>query len=114
MVKKATAKSPQPEPTFPVASAASEPDKSLKKKLVPEGTTLVDYRQYPLLPLRDVVIFPGMIIPLFVGRAKSVAALEVATNSDKQLILVAQKKVDIDEPLAKDLHRMGTLVQILQ
>ncbi|MFH1744029.1 MAG: endopeptidase La [bacterium] len=72
------------------------------------------YRQYPLLPLRDVVIFPGMIIPLFVGRPKSVAALEAATNADKQLILVAQKKVDVDEPAAKDLYRVGTLVQILQ
>ena len=61
-----------------------------------------------------MVIFPGMIIPLFVGRPKSVAALEAATNADKQLILVAQKKVDIDEPAAKDLYRMGTLVQILQ
>ena len=73
-----------------------------------------DYRQFPLLPLRDVVIFPGMIIPLFVGRPKSVAALEAATNADKQLILVAQKKVEIDEPTANDLYRMGTLVQILQ
>jgi len=72
------------------------------------------YLQFPLLPLRDVVIFPGMIIPLFVGRPKSVAALEAAMNGDKQLILVAQKKIDIDDPSPKDLYRIGTLVHVLQ
>lgn len=68
----------------------------------------------PLLPLRDVVVFPGMIVPLFVGRAKSVAALEGATQGEKQLLLVTQRTVECDDPTQKDLYRIGTRCSILQ
>lgn len=70
--------------------------------------------EYPLLPLRDVVIFPGMIIPLFVGRPKSVAALEAGMQGDKRIVLVAQKKMEVEEPQEKDLYNVGTLINILQ
>ncbi|MDX9753479.1 MAG: endopeptidase La [bacterium] len=70
--------------------------------------------EFPLLPLRDVVIFPGMIIPLFVGRPKSVAALEAGMQGDKRIVLVAQKKMDIDEPMPNDLYDVGTIISVLQ
>ncbi|RJP31183.1 MAG: endopeptidase La [Candidatus Omnitrophota bacterium] len=70
--------------------------------------------EYPLLPLRDMVIFPGMIIPLFVGRSKSVAALEAGMQTEKRIVLVAQKQVEIDEPSPGDLYSVGTLINILQ
>lgn len=70
--------------------------------------------EYPLLPLRDVVIFPGMIIPLFVGRPKSVAALEASMQGDKRIVLVAQKKMEVEEPEEKDLYNVGALINILQ
>ncbi len=70
--------------------------------------------EYPLLPLRDVVIFPGMIIPLFVGRPKSVAALEAGMQGEKRIVLVAQKKMEVEEPEEKDLYSVGTLINILQ
>ena len=68
----------------------------------------------PVLPLRDVVVFPNMVIPLFVGREKSIVALDTAMNAGKEILLVAQKKADIDEPSIKDLHEIGTLSKILQ
>jgi ATP-dependent Lon protease len=68
----------------------------------------------PVLPLRDVVVYPHMVIPLFVGREKSIAALEAAVRSNKQILLVAQKGADIDDPMPEDLHSIGTLSQILQ
>jgi ATP-dependent Lon protease len=64
--------------------------------------------------LRDVVVFPNMVIPLFVGREKSIVALDTAMNAGKEILLVAQKKADIDEPSIKDLHEIGTLSKILQ
>ncbi len=70
--------------------------------------------EFPLLPLRDMVIFPGMIIPLFVGRSKSVSALEAGMQGDKRIVLVAQKQVEIDEPDQSDLYAVGTLINILQ
>ncbi len=70
--------------------------------------------QFPLLPLRDVVIFPGMIIPLFVGRPKSVAALEAGMQGDKRIVLVAQKRMDVDEPNPDDIYSVGTMINILQ
>ena len=69
---------------------------------------------FPVLPLRDVVVFPHMVIPLFVGRAKSVNALQQAMHNNKQVVLVTQKKADVDEPEADDLHSHGTLANILQ
>jgi ATP-dependent Lon protease len=68
----------------------------------------------PVLPLRDVVVYPHMAIPLFVGRPKSIKALELAMQSDKQILLVAQKTAEVDDPAQKDLHEVGTLSSILQ
>ena len=68
----------------------------------------------PLLPLRDVVVFPSMVIPLFVGRAKSIAALEEAMTQDKRVMLVAQKDASHDNPDAEDLNQVGTVANILQ
>jgi len=68
----------------------------------------------PLLPLRDVVVFPSMVIPLFVGRAKSIAALEDAMAQDKRVMLVAQKDASHDNPDVSDLNQVGTVANILQ
>ena len=68
----------------------------------------------PLLPLRDVVVFPQLVIPLFVGRDKSIKAIEKANNGDKQILLVAQKSANKDDPDVKDLFEIGTLATILQ
>ena len=66
----------------------------------------------PLLPLRDVVVFPHMVIPLFVGRDKSIRALDIAMEGDKRILLVAQKSAETDDPGAGDLHPIGTLAQV--
>ena len=68
----------------------------------------------PLLPLRDVVVYPHLVIPLFVGRAKSVKALELASEGDKKILLVAQKSANKDDPVAEDLYEIGTLATVLQ
>lgn len=68
----------------------------------------------PVLPLRDVVVYPHMVIPLFVGRAKSIEAIDAAMNEDKQLLLVAQKNSDVDEPGFDELYQAGTLANVLQ
>ncbi|NBQ84572.1 MAG: endopeptidase La [Methylophilaceae bacterium] len=73
-----------------------------------------DAGHLPLLPLRDVVVYPHLVIPLFVGRAKSVKALEIASEGDKQILLVAQKSPNNDEPDASDLHEVGTVATVLQ
>lgn len=70
--------------------------------------------EIPLLPLRDVVVYPHMVTPLFVGRGKSIEALERAMASDKQVLLVAQKNPQQDEPQAEDLYSIGTIASILQ
>ena len=69
---------------------------------------------FPVLPLRDVIVFPNMVIPLFVGREKSIKSLEVAMDSNKQIMLVAQKTADLDDPQDKDIYRYGTLATVLQ
>jgi len=68
----------------------------------------------PVLPLRDVVVYPHMVIPLFVGREKSIHALDVAMKADKRIMLIAQKQPDVDDPKADDLYRIGTVASILQ
>ncbi|SDZ77096.1 endopeptidase La [Microbulbifer marinus] len=70
--------------------------------------------EYPLLPLRDVVVYPHMVIPLFVGREKSIDALEEAMRNDKQVLLVAQRKASEDDPGAEDIYRVGTVASVLQ
>ena len=76
------------------------PDKNLKK--------------HPMLPLRDVVVYPQLVIPLFVGRDKSIKAIEEANKGDKKILLVAQKTAGKDEPNVKDLYTIGTVATILQ
>ncbi|MBK1732530.1 endopeptidase La [Thiococcus pfennigii] len=68
----------------------------------------------PVLPLRDVVVYPHMVIPLFVGRDKSIKALDAAMASEKQILLIAQKSAEVDDPGVGDLHLVGTLANILQ
>lgn len=77
----------------------------------PIDSTLLDI---PLLPLRDLVVYPHMVTPLFVGRGKSIEALERGMATDKQVLLVAQKNPQQDDPKAKDLYTIGTLASILQ
>ena len=69
---------------------------------------------FPLLPLRDIVVFPGMVVPLFVGRDKSVAALEAAMEGDKDIFLLTQLEQGTDEPGREDLYEMGVVAQVLQ
>ncbi len=85
----------------------SENDKS-------EVGVVIDNTAIPVLPLRDVVVYPHMVIPLFVGREKSIKALEAAMEEDKQILLVAQKTAGQDEPEKDDIYRIGTISSILQ
>jgi len=78
------------------------------------STTLTDHSQLPLLPLRDVVVFPHMVIPLFVGRPKSIKALEAAMEQGKSIMLAAQKAAAKDEPSADDIYEIGCVANILQ
>lgn len=71
-------------------------------------------KRVPVLPLRDVVVYPHMVIPLFVGREKSILALDSAMRDNKQVLLVAQREAEVDDPGFEDLYRVGTLANILQ
>ncbi len=77
-------------------------------------TELSRATQFPVLPLRDIVVFPHMIVPLFVGRDKSVRALEDVMQDDKQILLVAQKNAGQDDPTPEDIHEVGTIGTVLQ
>ena len=77
------------------------------KNLVPDSSN-------PVLPLRDIVVFPNMIVPLFVGRTKSIKALETAEKDQKEILLVSQKDANVDEPVESDMYKIGTLASILQ
>ena len=68
----------------------------------------------PLLPLRDIVIFPSMVVPLFVGREKSIKALQDAMKSDKSIVLVTQKNSEVDDPTEVDLYQYGCISKVLQ
>lgn len=81
---------------------------------IPSSTDTVVSQDVPVLPLRDVVVYPHMVVPLFVGREKSIRALDSAMANDKQILLVAQKSPDVDDPEVKDLYSVGTLAGILQ
>jgi len=85
-------------------------DESTDVKEQVEGNRIL----YPVLPLRDIVLFPHMVVPLFVGREKSVRALDSVMSTNKQILLVAQKDANIDEPVAEDLYKVGTLATVLQ
>jgi len=91
-------------------------DKELEPKI--ESKTEAKTKAYegktPVLPLRDVVVYPHMVIPLFVGREKSIQALDAAMSKDKQILLVAQKSAEVDDPSIGDVHEIGTLSTILQ
>jgi ATP-dependent Lon protease len=76
---------------------------------VPHGSNV-----FPVLPLRDIVVFPHMIVPLFVGREKSIHALEEVMKDDKQILLVAQKNASQDDPGRDDIYRVGTVSSVLQ
>src|SRR5665648_586997 len=80
----------------------------------PSETTEAGPELYPVLPLRDIVVFPYMIVPLFVGREKSIAALEEVMRTDKQILLVAQKNASDDDPGSDGIYDMGTLASVLQ
>ncbi len=76
---------------------------------------MTDYKDsLCVLPLRDIVVFPNMIVPLFVGRIKSIKALEFAEKNDKEIFLVAQKDANVDEPTVEDIYDFGTVANILQ
>ena len=81
-----------------------------KKKLV----DMSDEFDFPLLPLRDVVVFPNMVVPLFVGRDKSIKALEYAMSKEKEIFLSAQRDAKVDNPGQKDIFLFGTLGTVLQ
>ena len=79
-----------------------------------EATPRLQDDMLPVLPLRDVVVYPHMVIPLFVGREKSIDALEAAMAADKRILLAAQTSATVDEPGENDIHRVGTVATILQ
>ena len=91
----------------------SQSDKS-EPGPAPEKASQAAGELLPVLPLRDIVVFPHMIVPLFVGREKSVRALEAVMKEDKQILLVAQKNAAQDDPSADDIYRIGTVSTILQ
>src|SRR5579885_1917390 len=92
----------------------SEPDRPEKGLPEQQGSGPVRGELLPVLPLRDIVVFPHMIVPLFVGREKSVRALEAVMRDDKQILLVAQKNAAQDDPGTVDSFRGGTVSTILQ
>jgi ATP-dependent Lon protease len=79
-----------------------------------DGTPLDRDRVYPVLPLRDIVVFPGMIVPLFVGREKSVKALEEVMRDDKHILVVTQKNAQDDDPSPDQIYATGTIASVLQ
>jgi len=90
-------------------------DKEIKKSQKNNNKKVEkDFTEFAALPLRDVVVYPSMVIPLFVGRDKSIVALNHAMQSSKEIALIAQKKADQDDPSADDLYAVGTLSKILQ
>ena len=99
------------EQTRPLDKGPS-PEKSGPEKTGPEKAGPSDVMA--VLPLRDIVVFPHMIVPLFVGREKSVRALEAVMKEDKQILLVAQKNASQDDPSVEDIFRIGTVSTILQ
>jgi ATP-dependent Lon protease len=113
--------SDQPKPDKPADKAADKSaDKTVGKAVAaPAGTgpampAVASSEALAVLPLRDIVVFPHMIVPLFVGREKSVRALEAVMKDDKQILLVAQRNAAQDDPSTEDIYRVGTVSTILQ
>ena len=79
-----------------------------------ESSLRGDLERFPLLPLRDIVVFPQMVVPLFVGREKSISALEAAMNGNRLIFLAAQKNAKTEEPKKEDIYSAGTVAQIIQ
>ena len=97
-------------------SENEKPEKDLISSIdpSPDEHAIDDLSGVPVLPLRDVVVYPHMVIPLFVGRQKSIVALDNAMKVGKRILLVAQKAADLDDPQPSDLYEVGTLATILQ
>ena len=85
------------------------PDKKVSSSRTPEEAGI-----YPVLPLRDIVVFPHMIVPLFVGREKSIRALEEVMGSDKQIMLATQINASDDDPEPSGIYDIGTIAKVLQ
>ena len=86
-----------------------------ERDLIGDELAIVDETSgVPVLPLRDVVVYPHMVIPLFVGREKSIIALDRAMTASKRILLVAQRRADVDDPQPTDLYEVGTLATVLQ
>src|SRR5580698_4563876 len=79
-----------------------------------EPSSILKTEIFPVLPLRDIVVFPSMVVPLFVGREKSVRALEEVVRREGKILLVTQKNGGVDDPKEGDIYRMGTIGNILQ
>ena len=79
-----------------------------------EGKKETQQTNYPVLSLRDVVVFPHMVVPLFVGREKSIHALDIVMGTNQQVVLLSQKNPTVDSPTVKDLYTVGTLAKVLQ
>ena len=84
------------------------------KQTQAKSDSLSGHAQMPVLPLRDVVVYPHMVIPLFVGREKSIRALDLAMQGNKRIVLIAQKSAEVDDPDTGDLYAVGTLSNVLQ
>src|SRR5437763_9479917 len=86
----------------------------MSQEYLRDGEAVQAGDRIPVLPLRDVVVFPYVVIPLLVGRPASLAAIDAAVEADKLILLVAQKEGETQEPVAADLHRVGVLGRVLQ
>ena len=101
-------------PAFSLPRSGEKPNVTTSPESESLKTPVARGEAIPVLPLRDVVVYPHMVIPLFVGREKSILALEQAMKVDKQILLLAQKQADVDEPAGKDLYEVGTIATVLQ
>jgi ATP-dependent Lon protease len=89
--------------------------KADKKKSVPSGEKVVPLKEeLPLIPLRNIVVFPQMIVPLFIGRSQSVKALEETMEKEKLLVFSAQKNEEVEDPSPADISKIGTLAEVVQ
>src|SRR5438309_9495967 len=95
-----------------MSESSSNPENPVPENPVPASAS--DGQLAAVLPLRDIVVFPHMIVPLFVGREKSVRALEEVMTEEKQILLLTQKNAGEDDPSPEGLYRVGTLATVLQ